>query len=160
MMSNNREIYKYNQFRNTQQQIGLAVRYLFSCLIDADRIDTANFEHQRVKQYRPNGDHAKWSPLIARLERKLAAMLPTQPGWGHTLTVPMSDGKTLVSLRFALYHAEQRQLDRIIYIIPFTSIIEQNAQVIPDILKPADATEDHGKIVLEHHSSGTPEQQT
>lgn len=177
--ANNREIHKDNTYRNAQQQIGLAVRYLFSCLIDADRIDTANFEHQRVKQYRPNGDYAKWPALIARLERKLTAMSPTRPidylrkdisqhcldaatrpGGTYTLTVPTGGGKTLASLRFALHHAEQRQLDRIIYIIPFTSIIEQNAQVIRDILEPADATEDHGKIVLEHHSSVTPEQQT
>lgn len=165
--------------RNAQQQIGLVVRFLFSCLIDADRIDTANFEHKRVKQYRPNGDYAQWPVLIERLEHKLASMPPkrpidslrrdisqhcldaaARPGGTYTLTVPTGGGKTLASLRFALHHAAQRKLDRVIYIIPFTSIIEQNAQVVRDILEPTDATEDQGKVVLEHHSSITPEQQT
>lgn len=178
ILSKNRETYKGKQ-RNAQQQIGLAVRFLFSCLIDADRIDTADFEHKRVKQYRPNGDYADWPTLIERLEHKLAAMPPTRPidhlrndisqhcldaasrpGGVYTLTVPTGGGKTLASLRFALHHAAQRKLDRVIYIIPFTSIIEQNAQVVRDILEPEDAPEEQGKVVLEHHSSVTPEQQT
>ena len=64
--------------RNGQLQIGFAVRFLFSCLIDADRIDTADFEHKRVQQYRLNGNYAAWHVLIERLEGKLAAMLPTR----------------------------------------------------------------------------------
>lgn len=178
IIAKNRETYKGKQ-RNAQQQIGLALRFLFSCLIDADRIDTADFEHKRVKQHRPNGNYASWPVLIERLERTLAAMPPTRPidhlrrdisqhcldaaarpDGVYTLTVPTGGGKTLASLRFALHHAAQRKLDRIIYIIPFTSIIEQNAQVVRDILEPDDALEDQGKVVLEHHSSVTPEQQT
>lgn len=178
IIAKNREAYKGKQ-RNAQQQIGLAVRFLFSCLIDADRIDTADFEHKRVRPYRPNGDYADWPVLIQRLERKLAAMPPSRPidhlrrdisqhcldaasriGGVYTLTVPTGGGKTLASLRFALHHAAQRKLDRVIYIIPFTSIIEQNAQVVRDILEPEDAPEDQGKVVLEHHSSVTPEQQS
>lgn len=178
IIAKNRETHKGRQ-RNAQQQIGLAVRFLFSCLIDADRIDTADFEHKRVKQHRPNGDYAGWPVLIERLEHKLAAMPPTRPidhlrrdisqhcldaasrsGGVYTLTVPTGGGKTLASLRFALHHAAQRKLDRVVYIIPFTSIIEQNAQVVRDILEPEDAPEDQGKVVLEHHSSVTPEQQT
>lgn len=165
--------------RNAQQQLGLAVRFLFSCLIDADRIDTANFEHKRVKQYRPNGDYDEWPVLFERLEHKLASMPPTRPidhlrrdisqhcldaaprpGGVYTLTVPTGGGKTLASLRFALHHAALRKLDRVIYVIPFTSIIEQNAQVVRDILEPHDAPAVQGQIVLEHHSSITPEQQT
>ncbi len=178
ILSNNREIHK-GKHRNAQQQIGLAVRYLFSSLIDADRIDTANFEHKRVKSYRQNGDYFEWPVLIERLERTLAAMPPTRPidhlrrdisqhcldaasrsGGTYTLTVPTGGGKTLASLRFALHHAALRKLDRIIYVIPFTSIIEQNAQVVRDILEPTDVSADQGKIVLEHHSNITPEQQT
>ena len=179
IIANNRDPYKGKQ-RNAQQQIGLAVRFLFSCLIDADRIDTANFEHKRAKQYRPNGDYAGWPVLIERLECKLLSLpLPPRridalrndisqhcldaairPGGAYTLTVPTGGGKTLASLRFALHHAAQRKLDRIIYIIPFTSIIEQNAQVVRDILEPLDAPAAKGRVVLEHHSSITPEQQT
>lgn len=162
-----------------QQQIGLTVRFLFSGLIDADRIDTADFEHKRVAQHRPRGNYVGWPTLIARLETHLGEMTPTRPidilrndisahcltaalreRGVYTLTVPTGGGKTLASLRFALHHAEKRQLDRIIYVIPFTSIIDQNAQVTRGILEPDDAPADRGKVVLEHHSSVTPEQQT
>ncbi|MBK6593887.1 MAG: CRISPR-associated endonuclease Cas3'' [Burkholderiales bacterium] len=162
-----------------QQQIGLMVRFLFSGLIDADRIDTADFEHKRVAQHRPRGNYVAWPRLIGRLEKKLGAMTPKRPidvlrndisahclaaasreRGVYTLTVPTGGGKTLASLRFALHHAEQRKLDRIIYVIPFTSIIDQNAQVARAILEPDDAPADRGKVVLEHHSSITPEQQT
>lgn len=168
-----------NRYRNGQQQMGLAVRFLFSCLVDADRVDTADFEHNRTKHFRPNGDYAEWPALVERLENKLASIPPMRPidhlrrdisqhcldaanrsVGTYTLTVPTGGGKTLASLRFALHHAKQRKLDRIIYIIPFTSIIEQNAQVVRDILEPQDKPKDHGKIVLEHHSNITPEQQT
>ena len=178
IITNNRVTYKGKQ-RNAQQQIGLAVRVLFSCLIDADRIDTADFEHVRVRQHRQNGSYADWHVLIERLEHKLASMPPDRPidhlrrdisqhcldaaaraGGVYTLTVPTGGGKTLASLRFALHHADLRKLDRVIYIIPFTSIIDQNAQVVRDILEPLDAPTDKGKIVLEHHGSITPEQQT
>ena len=160
------------------QHIGLSVRFLFSCLIDADRIDTADFEHKRTRTSRPNGDYVAWSELIDRLEKHLALIPIKHPIDGlrreisqhcldaasrdtgvYTLTVPTGGGKTLASLRFALHHAEQRKLDRIIYVIPFTSIIDQNAQVVRQILEPESKPRDKGKVVLEHHSSVTPEQQ-
>lgn len=165
--------------RPLYQQIGLAVRFLFSCLIDADRIDTANFEQKKVAANRPEGDYVPWIVLIERLEKALAAFAPRHPidhlrqqisaeckdaatrsAGIYTLTVPTGGGKTLASLRFALHHAERRKLDRIIYVIPFTSIIDQNAKVVRDILEPEDLPQDQGKVVLEHHSSVTPEKQT
>lgn len=161
------------------QQVGLAVRFLFSCLIDADRIDTANFEQKKVAANRPQGDYVPWPVLIERLEKALTEFAPRHPidhlrqkisaeckdaaarsAGIYTLTVPTGGGKTLASLRFALLHAEQRKLDRIIYVIPFTSIIDQNAKVVRDILEPGDFPQDQGKVVLEHHSSITPEKQT
>lgn len=161
------------------QQTGLLVRFLFSCLIDADRIDTADFEHRRRAKFRPLGAYTDWPTLADRLERHLSELPPrnpidslrqeislhcrsaaSRPGGVYTLTVPTGGGKTLASLRFALHHARERQLDRVIYVIPFTSIIDQNAQVVRDILEPADAPSDQGRIVLEHHGSVTPEQQT
>ncbi|CAI07978.1 predicted CRISPR-associated helicase [Aromatoleum aromaticum EbN1] len=167
------------QKRVAQQQIGLATRFLFSCLIDADRVDTADFEHKRVREYRSNGEYVAWSVLIDRLERHLQVIRSDRPidalrreisqhcldaasreRGTYTLTVPTGGGKTLASLRFALHHAKQRRLDRIIYVIPFTSIIDQNAQVVRSILEPVDEPADHGKVVLEHHASITPEQQT
>jgi CRISPR-associated endonuclease/helicase Cas3 len=165
--------------RPLYQQIGLAVRFLFSCLIDADRIDTANFEQKKVAANRPEGDYVPWVVLIERLEKALAAFAPRHPidrlrqqisaeckdaaersAGIYTLTVPTGGGKTLASLRFALHHAEQRKLDRIIYVTPFTSIIDQNAKVVRDILEPDEFPQDKGKVVLEHHSSVTPEKQT
>lgn len=163
----------------TFQQFGLAVRFLFSCLIDADRIDTAEFEHPRAARFRPTGAYAEWQVLVDRLERHLAAMLPERPidnlrreisdhcqqaaerpRGVYTLTVPTGGGKTLASLRFALHHAQRRRLDRVIYVIPFVSIIDQNAQVVRAILEPASASASRGRLVLEHHGSVTPEQQT
>lgn len=170
---------KERNSRPLLQQVGLAVRFLFSCLIDADRIDTANFEQKKVAANRPQGDYVPWAVLIRRLENALAAFAPRHPidhlrqqisaeckdaaarsAGIFTLTVPTGGGKTLASLRFALHHAEQRKLDRIIYVIPFTSIIDQNAKVVRDILEPENCPEDQGKVVLEHHSSITPEKQT
>lgn len=166
------------------QQLGLLVRALFSCLIDADRIDTADFEHPRKAMYRPAGEYRAWDVLVQRLEAHLES-LPSgataeaaQPdintlrqdvsarclqaayrGTGiYTLTVPTGGGKTLASLRFALHHAKQHGLDRVIYVIPFTSIIDQNAQVVRRILEPDG--EPTGSVVLEHHSNLTPELQT
>lgn len=162
-----------------QQQFGLLVRFVFSCLIDADRIDTANFEHPRVQRFRPQGSYANWPTLTRRLENHLATLPPiraidhlrreiseqclqaaNRPTGIYTLTVPTGGGKTLASLRFALHHARQHALHRIIYVIPFTSIIDQNAEVVRRVLEPDEAPQDRGRIVLEHHGSLTPEQQT
>ena len=161
------------------QQFGLAVRLLFSCLIDADRIDSADFEHKRNRRFRPLGDYVPWATLMARLETHLRAFKPSHPiddlrnqisaqclaaagrsGGVYTLTVPTGGGKTLASLRFALHHAQQRKLDRVIYVIPFTSIIDQNARDVREILEPKEAPQDKGKVVLEHHGSLTPKQQS
>lgn len=160
-----------------QQQIGLLVRALFSCLIDADRIDSADFEHPGRARKRLRGNYTPWETLIARLEAHLESFTPAQPidtlrqdisrhcleaatrDTGiYTLTVPTGGGKTLASLRFALHHAQKHGLDRVIYIIPFTSIIDQNAEVVRRILEPEGV--EAGSVVLEHHSNLTPEDQT
>lgn len=161
-----------------RQQIGLLVRYLFSCLIDADRLDTAIFEKPKANRHRPHGDYVDWKTLIGRLEAHLTNLQPRSPIDGlrreiaqhcldgahrdrgiYTLSVPTGGGKTLASLRFALHHAAKYRMDRIIYVIPFTSIIDQNAKVVREILEPAEGRSDHGRIVLEHHSNLTPEVQ-
>lgn len=161
------------------QQFGLVARFAFSCLIAGDRIDTANFENPDAAEFRPGGAYTGWPTLIDRLEQHLAAFPSRHPidelrqdisqhclqaasrdKGAYTLTVPTGGGKTLASLRFALHHAHQHQMDRVIYIIPFTSIIDQNAKVVRSILEPADSPEDASRIVLEHHSNLTPESQT
>ncbi|OYV91355.1 MAG: CRISPR-associated helicase/endonuclease Cas3 [Acidiphilium sp. 37-60-79] len=160
-------------------KIGLLARMLFSSLIDADRVDTADFEQPRSGRLRYQGDYPAWDILIDRLEAKLRTFEDRYPidrlrreisdhcrtaadrGRGcFTLTVPTGGGKTLASLRFALHHAKLHRLDRVIYVIPFTSIIDQNADVVRGILEPAHAGIEPCSIVLEHHSNLTPEQQT
>lgn len=160
-----------------QQQIGLLVRFLFSCLIDADRIDTADFESPKAARLRAHGQYDEWEILCDRLEKHLAGLKSSKPidflrcdisthclkAASHdrgiyTLTVPTGGGKTLASLRFALHHAKEHKMDRVIYVIPFTSIIDQNAEVVRSILEPEESKP--GSIVLEHHSNLTPEQQS
>ncbi len=159
-----------------QFKIGLLVRLLFSCLIDADRLDTADFENPEAAKNRLNSRYTDWQLLIERLDRKLEEFGTDRPidnirrqvsdqcchkATGtkgiYTLTVPTGGGKTLASLRFALDHARKWGMDRIIYIVPFTTIIDQNAEDVRKILELSE--KDHGRIVLEHHSNLTPEEQ-
>lgn len=158
----------------TQQQIGLLVRFLFSCLIDADRTDTADFERPGLSGLRSHVGPFEWSVLVSRLESHLEKLQPTIPiddlrrevsdhcrdaasrGKGvYSLTVPTGGGKTLASLRFALRHANAHGADRVIYFIPFTSIIDQNAGEVRRILEPSGI--EPSTVVLEHHSNLTPE---
>lgn len=161
-------------------QLGLLTRFLFSTLIDADRIDSADFENPQNEALRSQGA-PDWTVPIARLESHLEKLSQGSNHKGseidarrreisqrckdmavkqqgiYTLSVPTGGGKTLASLRYALHHANQHQLDRIIYIIPYTSIIEQNAEAVRDILEHAD---DARPWILEHHSNLEPEKQT
>lgn len=158
---------------------GLSARMLFSCLIDADRTDTANFENPKLARLRQDGNFIKWAVLIDRLEKKLqdfenkpdktpidgirkrisdACLTKANDATGvFTLTVPTGGGKTLASLRFALHHAKRHHLDRIVFVIPYTSIIDQNARIVRDILELEKS--EKGTIVLEHHSNLLPELQ-
>ena len=166
-----------NQSPAHKFQQGLLVRSLFSCLIDADRIDSANFECPSRERQRQLGAYEDWEVLIQRLEqhmRSFSAAHPIdavrrdisdhclaaseRPTGVYSLTVPTGGGKTLASLRFALHHAKKHHLDRIIYVIPFTSIIDQNAEVLRRILESEGGRV--GSVVLEHHSNLTPEKQS
>ena len=151
--------------------LGCLTRFLFSCLIDADRINSSDFEREAQKEVRRLTEKPDWQPAIDKLEAKLPGFENRYPideirrrisddclkraadSQGiYTLTVPTGGGKTLASLRYALHHAQKHNLDRIIYIIPYTSIIDQNAQAVREILG-----EDW---VLEHHSNLEPEKQS
>lgn len=163
----------------TEFKVGLLTRFLFSTLIDADRIDSADFENPGVAKKRPRGTYADWDVLIDRLEIHLQGLPDASPvdpirrrisdrcqeravreKGIYTLTVPTGGGKTLASLRFALHHAKTHGMDRVAYFIPFTSIIDQNADTVRGILEPSDSGAERGSVVLEHHSNVTPEVQT
>lgn len=160
-------------------QKGLLVRILFSCLIDADRQDSADSEKPKTAHVRQNGVYIEWNELIERLENHLKNNLnlsytaidpirqnvseyclaaSRKPKGIFTLTVPTGGGKTLASLRFGVHHAQEHKLDHIFYIIPFTSIIDQNAQVAREIMEIN--KKDKGCIILEHHSNIGSEKQS
>lgn len=159
-------------------QLGFLTRLLFSCLIDADRTNSIQFEFpERSSELADT--QVDWSIPVNRLEAKYDEFAASQkadsqeeassigsirskiakaclarandPQNVFSLTIPTGGGKTLASLRFALNHAAHHQLDRIIYIIPFTSIIEQNAQAVRDILELSEG--ERGQWVLEQHSN-------
>jgi CRISPR-associated endonuclease/helicase Cas3 len=146
--------------------LSLFTRMIFSCLVDADFLDTEAFCTPEKSLTRPEVARADlFSDLQQKVGRCLAEMAEQAentevnrirqqvlaqcrgkaklPQQFFSLTVPTGGGKTLSSLAFALEHAVAQGMRRIIYAIPFTSIIEQNAQVFEKIL---------GKeYVLEHH---------
>lgn len=152
-----------------QFQLAFLVRMIFSCLVDADFLDTEAF-YQRIEHSKSSRDGAQPSlvALRSRLDTYLggfkadsavnqlrAEVMATVrersafvPGL-FSLTVPTGGGKTLASLAFALEHAIRHGLRRIIYVIPFTSIVEQNAAVFRQALG------DLSGAVLEHHSAFT-----
>ena len=153
---------------------GLLTRFLLSCLLDADRIDSAEFGDPKYKMLRARLPRKPWERLTQRLEAHLRSFAKEHPiddlrgeiseacrqkasdSKGlFTLTVPTGGGKTLASLRFALHHAQKWNMERIFYIIPYTSIIDQNAEVARKILEHG---EEPGSIVLEHHSNLLPEE--
>lgn len=159
---------KNKDFKIQGFSISFLFRMLFSCLVDADFLETERFYAEARGERVLRGGHVELAALRDRLRAFMAnkrvsagvtalnalrseildhavarAALP--PGL-FTLTVPTGGGKTLTSLSFALEHAVHHGLRRVIYVIPFTSIIEQTAEVFRDAL----ATQDD---VLEHHAS-------
>lgn len=156
-------------FRLSAEYAGFSLafftRMVFSCLVDADFLDTEGFSTPEKNAERPLADPEQMPKLKLLLDTHLAALAEqtesTQvnrlrqeilaqcrakaelPPQIFSLTVPTGGGKTLSSLSFALDHAVSNKLRRVIYAIPFTSIIEQNAKVFQDILGRDN--------VLEHH---------
>lgn len=151
---------------------GMLARFLFSTLVDGDRLSTANFENPQDAQLRYLDDYPDWQKLIDCFEltsfeiksnvnqlRHDVSSSCRQRASGeqglYYLTVPTGGGKTFSSLRFALHHAKQHKLDRIVYIIPYTTIIDQNASNVAKIFELVSK-----EIVLEHHSNLVPEKDT
>jgi CRISPR-associated endonuclease/helicase Cas3 len=157
--------------RGRAADLHLWIRMLFSCLVDADFLDTEGFMAPEQAAARGSfssvGDMAE--RLTAHLER-LSAEAPAtpvnrvratvlrrciaaanEPPGLFSLTVPTGGGKTLSSLAFALHHAARHGKRRVVYAIPYLSIIEQTADVVRGIF---------GDDVVEHHSNLDPDRES
>ena len=160
--------YRLNPQGDVKQQffiLSVFTRMLFSCLVDADFLDTEFFMNQGEV-------HRKMGETLQFLQRKLMEYIQT---WlnnedlstvnGHRsqilrncieqasgergfykMTMPTGSGKTIASLAFALNHALKNNMKRIIYVIPYTSIIDQNAKVFKDILGKNNVLENHSQV--------------
>jgi len=144
-------------------QLSLLTRFLLSLLIEGDWTDTSAF----VENIPINDSNTPdWSAITGFYENKIAVfradgtinvlrkqisedcrLAAKRPGGIYQLIVPTGGGKTLASLRFSLHHIlEHENKKRIFYIIPFLSILEQNALVLRGFVG-------NSEIVLEHHSN-------
>lgn len=145
----------------------LWLRMLFSCLVDADFLDTERFMQE--DKFNQRGQYPNLDQLLLRFNQHMTAFaaqaadtdvnrLRTQilqdcrhaaakPSGIFSLTVPTGGGKTLSGMAFALEHALQHGKQRVIYAIPYTSIIEQTANIYRQIF---------GDCVIEHHSNLDP----
>ncbi|MDD5673736.1 MAG: CRISPR-associated helicase Cas3' [Chitinivibrionales bacterium] len=155
------------KFDNQTNKLDLSlwIRMLFSCLVDADFLDTEKYMDTERTENR--GGYLSMEELLVRFNSYMAEKAAgadktkvneirqtvltdcrkaaiNNPGI-FSLTVPTGGGKTLSSLAFALEHAVKHKQDRVIYVIPYTSIIEQNADVFRQALGDDQ--------VVEHHSS-------
>lgn len=154
--------------------IHLFIKSAYSMLIDSDRYDSYLFESDNYNyEETSNINNMKvWLEYLTRLEKRLdgfkqkTALNENEKRINkirqnisdecldfaynkegiYTLTVPTGGGKTLSSLRFALKHAELKNKDRIVYILPYTTIIEQNADEVRKSLKCSND-------LLEYHSN-------
>ncbi len=152
-------------------QMTVLARMLFSCLVDADFVDTDDF-YRRVEGRKTRAEETGTRPTLLQLRERLDRHLAGFPTEGDinpirtrilrdararaharpglfSLTVPTGGGKTLASLAFALDHAIAHGLRRVIYVIPFTSIVDQTAAVFRNALD----VRDRDDVVLEHHSA-------
>ena len=150
-------------------------RMLYSCLVDADFLDTEEFMDggsvrgggdtietldQRLQDYT-----AGWFPPKNPLNRQRCALLrrcmeqgeEQSPGL-FTLTLPTGSGKTVSSLAFALRHARTHGLERVIYVLPYTSIIEQNAKVFREILGEENVLEHHSGVLYDLGENPSPKE--
>lgn len=156
-------------FRNTGVPgftVSFYIRMLYSCLVDADFLDTEAFMQcckrtpvydalellakkmdakAEALQQTPREQELQKTAINQKRNEILTCCIDKAEGGRglYTLTVPTGGGKTLSSLAFALRHARHHGMKRVIYVIPYNSIIEQNAAVFKEVLGE--------KNVLEHH---------
>jgi len=156
----------------TPEHAHLWIRMLFSCLVDADFLDTERFMDPEKAALRPvEADlvalRGKYDGFMAemqagatntsvnRIRRQILDDCRSHAVWEpgfFSLTVPTGGGKTLASMGFALDHAIRHGKRRIVVVIPYTSIIEQTADVLRKVFGD--------EAVLEHHSNLDPDRET
>lgn len=158
-------------------RLSLLTRMIYSALVDADRLETERFYSPEKAGQRP--EPVPLDQLLEQLNHHLNELRDKRPGDPSpvdvhramvleacrdkaalppglfSLTVPTGGGKTLSSLAFALEHALRHDLNRVIYALPFTSIIEQTAETFRAVFNDT-----QGRIVLEHHSNIDPDSPT
>ena len=149
--------------------LSVFIRMLYSCLVDADFLDTEKFM-KNGQTHRDSGEGRRCSSgetkrpccgLAAERRYGYCKWKEEQEILRHCfesgrrergifqLTVPTGGGKTIASLAFALQHAVENHMDRVIYVIPYTSIIEQNAEVFRRILGDQNVLENHYNVDYE-----------
>lgn len=154
-------------------QASFWTRMLYSCLVDADFLDTERFmqgesgrggaETLETLLAKLAAYIARWQNPRSELNRLRCEILNTclekgAQGKGlYTLTVPTGGGKTVASLAFALRHAVEHGMKRVIYVIPYTSIIDQNAQKFRDILGSGNVLEHHAGVQFDLSDGASPE---
>ena len=152
-----------------------AIRMLFSALIDADRLDSEQAGNPDQWKTRISIKKDTFPVLLKKIEEHLEALpsngtvnkvrkevsdqckhaASNKPGF-FDLTVPTGGGKTFASMRFALHHAINYGMRRVIYVMPYTTIIDQNADEFRKVLDP----DNKSTNVLEHHSNMEPKKET
>lgn len=152
-----------------------AIRMFFSSLVDADRLDSeqaGNPDQWKTRiaikkdafpvLLKKIEDHLRTLPsngIVNKVRKEVSEQCKdaasNEPGF-FDLTVPTGGGKTFASLRFALHHAINYEMRRVIYVMPYTTIIDQNADEFRKVLD-----QDSGSTnVLEHHSNMEPKRET
>lgn len=145
---------------------------LFSCLVDADYLDTESFLREGTVRRggyasvaelhaKVNAHIAKWQDPKGDLNKRRTAILNAVREKGRTverglftLTVPTGGGKTVTSAAFALEHAVKRHLRRMIYVIPYTSIIEQTQDVFNGIFGEQNVIAHYASVAYNTDESG------
>lgn len=167
----------FREDRNMDFALGTFIRMLYSCLVDADFLDTESFmksgdtgrnsgESMVILQNKLKNYIFEWlkntdaDTINGRRTEILNHCIKEgkQKEGIFRLTVPTGGGKTVASLAFALEHAVKNHKDRIIYVIPYTSIIEQNAQVFREILGEENVLENHCNVDYESSEEFKPMQ--
>jgi CRISPR-associated endonuclease/helicase Cas3 len=153
-------------FTSDKFRLELFTRMIFSALVDADFLDTEAHHRLRMRESVALEPGRRLDQLLAeknskpsvgelnalrnRIFEQCLDAATQKPGF-FSLTVPTGGGKTLSGMAFALKHAQHYGLRRVIVVIPYLSIIEQNAAQYRRIFDPADEG-----IVVEHHSAVEP----